>query len=188
MRVEFVNKIWVKGTGKVSTVRKLLFVCAVLLLFISLIQFVLGGAGDVNWFTSVVLPIVMLIYYRLNYNTDGYMGVRCDFIIENDGFHVYYYDVDYHDGNGVHAEHIYIPYQRIREFQYSRELVSLRVFSQPVVTWHMKGKEKVTDYRVVGNMHTCILYPPAERIEQILKYIQENNFVSVTYMDNGSKK
>lgn len=184
MKIEFINRIWVKGTGKVSIVRKLLFICAILLLFISLVQFLLGGIDDVNWFTGVVFPIVMLLYYRLNYNTDGYMSVRCDFKIENDGFHVYYYDVDYHDENGAHTEHIYIPYAKVQKFQYSRELVSLRIISRPVVTWHMKEEEKVTDYNTIGKMHTCILYPPAEKIEQILKYIQENKFVSVTYMDN----
>lgn len=184
MKIEFVNRIWVKGTGKVSVVRKLLFLCAILLLFMSLIQLLLGGAGDVNWFTGVGFPIVMLFYYRLNYNTGGYMSVQCDFRIENDGFHVYYYDVDYQDGNGTHAEHIYIPYQRVQKFQYSRELVSLRIISKPIVTWYMKENEKVTDYKAIGSIHTCILYPPMEKMEQILTYIEKNNFVSVTYMDN----
>ena len=184
MKVEFVNRIWVKGTGKVSMIRKLLFVCAVLLLFISLGQFLLGGGEEVSWFTGVILPIVMLVYYRLNYNTDGYMSVRCELRIENNGLHIYYYDVDYHDGNGTHAEHIYIPYQRIHEVQYRRELVSLRIFSKPILTWHMKEKENVTDNNTLGKMHTCILYPPIEKMDEILKYIQENNFVSVTYMDN----
>jgi len=143
VKVEFINKIWVKGTGKVSVLRKVLFVCAVILLLISLVQFLLGGLDEISWFTGVILPVVMLIYYRLNYNTDGYMGVRCDFRIEKEGFHVYYYDIDYRDGNGAHVEHIYIPYECVKELQYSRELVSVRIISQPVVTIHIKEKEEV---------------------------------------------
>lgn len=184
MKVEFINKIWVKGTGKVSVLRKVLFVCAVILLLISFVQFLLGGMDEISWFTGVILPVVMLIYYRLNYNTDGYMGVRCDFRIEKEGFHVYYYDIDYRDGNGAHVEHIYIPYECVKEFQYSRELVSVRIISQPVVTIHIKEKEEVTDYKATGAWHTCILYPPIEKINEIVKYIQDNCFISVTYMEH----
>lgn len=184
MKLDFINRIWIKGNGKISGLRKILFGCAVLLLLISFVQFLLGGMKEVSWFTGIVLPIVMLIYYRLNYNTDGYMSVRCTLKIENDGFHVYYYDVDYHDGNGTHTEHIYIPYGRVLEFQYSKELVSFRILSKPIVTLHNKENEIIKDYNIVKNMHTCILYPPADKIDHILKCIQDNNFISVTYMDD----
>lgn len=184
MKIEFINKIWVKGTGKVSVLRKVLCICAVLLLLISFVQLLLGGLEEVSWFTGVVLPVVMLVYYRLNYNADGYMGVRCDFRIENDGFHVYYYDIDYHDGKGAHAEHINIPYENVKEFQYSRELVSVRIISQPVVISQVKGQELVTDYRTLGSVHTCILYLPAEKLDEMLRYMKENIPIPVIHMDH----
>lgn len=183
MKIEFINKIWVKGTGKVSTLRKVLLVCAFILLFISFVQFLLGGIDDVNWLTGILLPICMLIYYRLNYNSDGYIGVRCDFRIENDGFHVYYYDIDYQDGNGTHAEHIYIPYTDIKAFQYSKELMSVRVMSQPVISMNIRGQEKVMNYKVMGTTYTCILYFPPEQIDKILNYIYTNCPISVVHMD-----
>ena len=48
------------SNGKVGAVKKILFVCGIVLLCISAVQLLLGGAGDVSWFKGVVLPLILI--------------------------------------------------------------------------------------------------------------------------------
>lgn len=185
MKIEFMNRIWVKGNGKESIVKKILPVCGIALLLLSLIQLVLGGLEDVSIFMGVIFPILLIIYSRLFMNTDGYLSCLCNLTIEEEQMTIVYPSIDYHDKLGMRTEQICIRFAELISFQYSEELHSMRIRSMPTVETTIHGEKKSENFKDKNREHTTILYLPEEHCEAVINYLRNQCNVQIEFVDGN---
>ena len=177
---EFINKTWAQNAPKNKIIRMILKLLGSVLLLITFIQILMDGIKEINWFVGIALP-VLLIVQSFRFTRNG-RYVSSLIIIDSEPEKVVfkYPNINRLDKMGIHTEIIIIRNSDVQQFEYSKELNSIRIISKPLIRIEKESREDLINN---SSLYELVLYPPMEEIEKILSSFETSFGRHVDHMD-----
>jgi len=180
---EFINKIWMENTPRNKAIRRLLTILGSALLIITFFQILMGGLKEINWFTGIIVPF-LLIGQSFSFTRSGrYLSSLIKIEIKPGEAVFKYPNIDRLDKMGIHSETITIKDSSVEQFQYSKELNSIRIISKPTIKIVTGSSENIVDHNN-QSPYELVLYPPVDEIENLITSLEKWLNRPIVYMDH----
>jgi hypothetical protein len=183
MEFEFINRIWSAQLGKSKARKVLLFTLGGIILLLNFFQALMEGFGKVNWLTGLGVPVLLIGIGLMGTKRGGYVTSACTLTLNREMLCVTYPAIDFQDKRGPHTEVHAISKNDIETIQYSAQLKSLRIVGRCKTIGVLSDNSKVDGTAWNGGRSEVVLYPPSEKIQDIITAFETVLGINVVQMD-----
>lgn len=178
---EFINKTWTQNAPRNKTLRLILVLLGSVLLIITFIQIIMDGLKEINWFLGIILPFLLIVQSFMFTRNGRYVSSLIIIETKPEEAVFKYPNINRLDKMGIHSEIITIKRSAVEQFQYSKELNSIRIISRPSVKIETESRENLLEHN--SSLYELVLYPPANEMENILSSFEKCFGRSIVHMD-----